>query len=173
MLPGLLKANIDGIDGRVKRHDKALTEDQLNEMQSTKVIMALWVRWKKPVKSAITLHPKDQEDAKDVEGNADGNYTVEPVYRGHLVMVDTFLVAPIKSRPNTYRKTPYTGNTFIASNCYIGHYFLAPCAKVTPNLPIHSGQSFKNFVIVFVGTNFRKIVQNRRNTRKLLPVKIT
>ena len=27
-------------------------------MQSTKVIMILWVKWKKPVKSAITIDPK-------------------------------------------------------------------------------------------------------------------
>lgn len=52
--------------------------------------MTLWVRWKKPVKSAITLSPEDVEDAKDVEGNNNDNYIVEPVYSGHLVMVDTF-----------------------------------------------------------------------------------
>ena len=90
MVPGLLKADIDSIDGWVKPHTKALIEDQLKEMQSTKVIMTLWVRWKKPVKSAITLSPEDVEDAKDVEGNNNDNYIVEPVYSGHLVMVDTF-----------------------------------------------------------------------------------
>lgn len=41
--------------------------------------MALWVKWKKPVKSAITLDPEDVEDTKDIEGNTDDNYTVEPV----------------------------------------------------------------------------------------------
>ena len=40
-MPGLLKGYIDGIDGQVKPHVKALIEDQLKEMQSTKVIMTL------------------------------------------------------------------------------------------------------------------------------------
>ena len=41
--------------------------------------MTLWVRCKKPVKSAITLDPEDVEDPKDVNGNTDNNYTVDPV----------------------------------------------------------------------------------------------
>ena len=35
-------------------------------MQSTIVIMTLWVRWKNPVKLGIVLDSKDVEDAKDV-----------------------------------------------------------------------------------------------------------
>ena len=31
------------------------------EMLSTKLIITLWVRWKKPVKLAITLDPEDVE----------------------------------------------------------------------------------------------------------------
>ena len=57
-MPGLLKAGIDDINSLVKPHVKVLTENQLKEMQSTKVIMILWVKWKKPVKSAITIDPK-------------------------------------------------------------------------------------------------------------------
>ena len=68
----------------------ALIEEQLKEMQSTKVIVTLWVRWKKPVKSAITIDPEDVEDDRDVEGNTDDNYTVEPVYSGLFITVDTF-----------------------------------------------------------------------------------
>ena len=89
-MPGLLKADFDRINGRVKSHINALIEEQLKEMQSTKVIVTLWVRWKKPVKSAITIDPEDVEDDRDVEGNTDDNYTVEPVYSGLFITVDTF-----------------------------------------------------------------------------------
>ena len=42
-------------------------------MQSTKVNMMLWVRWKKPVKSAFMLDPEDREGAQDKEGNTGDN----------------------------------------------------------------------------------------------------
>ena len=59
VIPCLTKADIDGYVDQIKRRLKALMEDQLNEMQSTKVIMMLWVRWKKPVISIITFYPED------------------------------------------------------------------------------------------------------------------
>ena len=90
MVPGLLKTDIHGIDDWVKLHAKALIEDQLKEMQSTNLIMTLSVRWKNPLKSAITLDPDDVEDAKDVDGNTNDSYTVESIYSGHLVMAYTF-----------------------------------------------------------------------------------
>ena len=43
-------------------------------MQSAKVIMTLWVRWKKPVKLAITLDPEDVEGVQDIGGNTGDNY---------------------------------------------------------------------------------------------------
>ena len=43
-------------------------------MQSAKVIMALWVRWKKPVKLTITLDPEDIEGVQDTGGNTGDNY---------------------------------------------------------------------------------------------------
>ena len=50
-------------------------EDQLKEMGSTNIIMTLWVRWKKPVKLAITLDPDDVEGVQDIGGNTGDNYT--------------------------------------------------------------------------------------------------
>ena len=38
------------------------------------VVMALWVRQKKPLKLDITLDPEDMEDAQDVWGNTSDNY---------------------------------------------------------------------------------------------------
>ena len=85
-MPGLLKADFDRINGRVKSHINALIQEQLKKMQSTKVIMTLWVRWKKPAKSAITIDPEDVEDDMDVESNTDDNYTFKPVYVGLFIM---------------------------------------------------------------------------------------
>ena len=57
VIPGTPKADTDSYFGQTKPHIKALIEDQLKEMQSAKVIMTLWLRWKNPVKLAITLDP--------------------------------------------------------------------------------------------------------------------
>ena len=98
MVPGLLKAGIDDINNLVKPHVKALIENQLKEMQSTKVIMILWVKWKKPVKSAITIDPKDEGNPMDVKGDIADNDTVKPLYSGR------FFVAPAESRSNSHGK---------------------------------------------------------------------
>ena len=58
----------------VKLHAKALIESQLKEMQSTKVIKTLWVRWKKPMKLVITLDSEDVTGAQDKGGNINDNY---------------------------------------------------------------------------------------------------
>ena len=36
--------------------------------------MNLWVRWKKAVKSVLTLHPQDEDDAEDIGGKTGDNY---------------------------------------------------------------------------------------------------
>ena len=51
---------------QTKPRVKALTESQLKEMQSINIIMTLWVRWKKTVKSPIALDLEDVEDVKDL-----------------------------------------------------------------------------------------------------------
>ena len=74
MIPGAPKRDIDSCIDLVKSRIKVLIKDQLNEMQSAKVIIILWVRWKKPVKLTITLGFQDVEDAQDVGGDACDNY---------------------------------------------------------------------------------------------------
>ena len=74
VIPGTPKADTDSYFDETKPHIKALIEDQLKEMQSTKVIMTLWVKWKKPVKLAITLDPEDVEGAQDIGVNTGDNY---------------------------------------------------------------------------------------------------
>ena len=44
------------------------------QSQSTKVIMALWLRWKKPVKSAITLDPESVDGSYDMGNNTSDSY---------------------------------------------------------------------------------------------------
>ena len=43
-------------------------------MGSAKIIMTLWVRWKKPVKLAITLDPEDVEGVQGIRGNTGDDY---------------------------------------------------------------------------------------------------
>ena len=40
-------------------------------MGSAKIIMTLWVRWKKFIEPLIELDPENLKDAQDTEGNAD------------------------------------------------------------------------------------------------------
>ena len=37
-------------------------------MGSAKIIMTLWVRWKKPIMPLIGLDPEDAKNAQDVDG---------------------------------------------------------------------------------------------------------
>ena len=57
VIPGTPKTDIDSYFDQTKPYIKSLIKDQLKEMQSAKVIMTLWLRWKNPVKLAITLDP--------------------------------------------------------------------------------------------------------------------
>ena len=74
VIPGTPKTEINGYLDQPKPYTYALIEDQLKEMQSAKVIVTVWLRWKKSVKLAITLDPKDVEGAQDIEGNTGDNY---------------------------------------------------------------------------------------------------
>ena len=42
-------------------------------MASAKIIMTLWVRWKKRKMSVIELDPKDAENAQDLDDGITGN----------------------------------------------------------------------------------------------------
>lgn len=43
-------------------------------MQPTKVIITVWVRWKRPIKSAIRLDPEDVDRTQDIGGNTGDKY---------------------------------------------------------------------------------------------------
>ena len=62
MMPGKPKADDDSYFDRAKPHIKVLIENQLKEMGSAKIIMTLWVLWKKPIKGLIKLDPDGTTD---------------------------------------------------------------------------------------------------------------
>ena len=70
MIHGASKTDIDNYFYQTKPHIKTLIKNQLKEMGSAKIIMTLWVRWKKPIKPFIGLGLEDLEDAQDIVGNA-------------------------------------------------------------------------------------------------------
>ena len=71
VMPSTPKTDIDNYFDQTRPHIRTLTKNQLKEMRSAKIIITLWVIWKKPIKPLIELDPEDLEDTKDIGGNAD------------------------------------------------------------------------------------------------------
>ena len=67
VIPGSPKTDTDSYFERTKPHIKTLIKNQLKEMGSAKIIMTLWVRWKKPIMPLIELDPEDAKNAQDVD----------------------------------------------------------------------------------------------------------
>ena len=63
MIPGTPKTDTDSYFDQTKPHIKTLIENQLKEIGYAKIIMTLWVKWKKLVK--LLIGPGDLEDAQD------------------------------------------------------------------------------------------------------------
>ena len=72
VIPGALKTDIDSYFDQTKPHIKILTKNQLKEMGSAKIIMTLWVRWKKPIMPLIELDPEDKKNAQDLDDGITG-----------------------------------------------------------------------------------------------------
>ena len=77
MIPGLPKTDIDSCFDQTKRHIKTLNENQLKEMWSAKIIMLLWVVWKKPIKLLIKLGPEDAKTAQNLDDGTTGDIYYE------------------------------------------------------------------------------------------------
>ena len=71
VIPGAPKTDINSYFDHTKPHIKTLIKNQVKEMGSAKIVMTLWVIWKKPIKPLIELDPEDLEDAEDIGGNTD------------------------------------------------------------------------------------------------------
>ena len=63
MTPGLPKTDIDSYFDQTKPQIKTLIENQLKKMGSAKVIMTLWVIWRKPVK--LLIGPENLDHVQD------------------------------------------------------------------------------------------------------------
>ena len=56
VIPVTPRTDIDSYLDQTKPHIKTLIKNQLKEMGSGKIIMTLWVIWKKPIKLLIALY---------------------------------------------------------------------------------------------------------------------
>ena len=82
VVPGLPKSDVDSYIEKVKQ---SLIEKQLGEMNSAKVIMTLWVKWKKPLpKPAFTPDAEDLEGAEDIEGTGDQYIRIEMSFNSFM-----------------------------------------------------------------------------------------
>ena len=86
-MPSAPKVDIDSYFDQTKPHIKTLIENQLQEMGSVKIIMALWVVWKKPIKLLIKLDPEDAKNAQDLDDDATGDITTK---RFNSLMTESF-----------------------------------------------------------------------------------
>ena len=73
VMPGASKPDIDSYLDQAKLHIKKLIENQLKEIGSVKIIMTLWVVWKKPIKRLIKLDPEDAKTAQDLDDGTTGD----------------------------------------------------------------------------------------------------
>ena len=69
VIPGRPKTDVDSYFHQTKPHIKTLIENKLKEMGSAKIIMTLWVVWKKPIKLLVKSDSEDMDD-----GTADNIY---------------------------------------------------------------------------------------------------
>ena len=58
---------------RTKPHTKTLIENQLKEVGPAKIIMTLWVIWKKPIMRLIELDSEDAKNAYDLDDDITGD----------------------------------------------------------------------------------------------------
>ena len=67
MILGKPKTDIDSYFDQAKAHIGTLIEKQLKEMGSAKIIVTLWVTWKKPIKLLVDLDPEDAKNAQELD----------------------------------------------------------------------------------------------------------
>ena len=105
MIPGAHKTGLDSYFDQTKPHIKALIKNQLKEMGSAKIIMTLWVRWKKPIEQLIELDPEDLEYVQDTDGNAGDKGRPAPPLSPSPQEMDEFEKEEMKkSRPVVKKK---------------------------------------------------------------------
>ena len=68
VIPGTPRMDIDSYFDQTKPRIKTLIKNQLKEMGSKKIIMTVWVRWKKPIMLLIELDPEKAKNDQDLDG---------------------------------------------------------------------------------------------------------
>ena len=75
VMRGKPKTDIDSYLYQTKPHIKTLIKNLLKELGSAKIIMTLWIIWKKPIEPLIELDPEDAKNAQDLDdGITSDNY---------------------------------------------------------------------------------------------------
>ena len=73
VIPGLPKTDTDSDFDQTKPHIKTLIKNQLKEIGSAKIIIILWVRWKKRLMPLVKLDSEDVKNAQDVDDGISDN----------------------------------------------------------------------------------------------------
>ena len=95
MIPGAPKTDIDSYFDQTKPHIKTLIKNQLKEMGSAKIIMTLWVRWKKRIMPLIELDPEDAKNAQDLDDGTTGDNYIRVEMPFNSLMTEFFEASDI------------------------------------------------------------------------------
>ena len=90
MISGTPKTDIDSYFDQTRPHIKTLIKNQLKEMGSAKIIMTLWVEWKKPIKLLIELEPEDAKNAQELDDGITGDNYVRVEMSFNSMMTEFF-----------------------------------------------------------------------------------
>ena len=94
-MPGAPKTDIDSYFDQTKRHIKTSIENQLKEMGPPKIIMTLWIRWKKHIMPLIELDPEDAKNAQDLDDGVTGDNYMRVEMPFNSLMTEFFEVSYI------------------------------------------------------------------------------
>ena len=73
VITGTAKTDIDSYFDQTNPHINTLIKNQLKKMGSAKIIMSLWVRWKRRIMPLIELDPEDVKNAQDLDDGITGD----------------------------------------------------------------------------------------------------
>ena len=79
VIPGRPKTDTDSYFDQTKPHIKTLIENHLKEMGPAKIIMTLWVVWKKPIRVLIKLGPEDAKNAHNLDDDTASDIYYEKI----------------------------------------------------------------------------------------------
>ena len=95
VIPGVPKTDIDSYFDQTKPHIKMVIKNQLKEMESAKIIMTLWVRWKKRIMPLIELSPEHAKNAQDLYDGTTGDNCIRVEIPFHSLMTEFFEASDI------------------------------------------------------------------------------